>query len=54
MLDENPSNIREVNTLTEDRFKGEKFNLAEDNGWRPIEYGGHVYWISSDYSVVEG
>ena len=34
--------------------KGETFNLAEDDGWRPIEYGGHVYWISGNYSVVEG
>ena len=31
MLDENPSNIREGNTLTEDRFQGEKFNLLITN-----------------------
>ena len=31
MLDENPSNIREGNTLTEDRFGGEKFNLLITN-----------------------
>ena len=31
MLDENPSNIREGNTLTEDRFPGEKFNLLITN-----------------------
>ena len=31
MLDENPSNIREGNTLTEDRFSGEKFNLLITN-----------------------
>lgn len=34
--------------------KGEKFNLPDTDGWRPIEYGGHVYWISSKYSEVEG
>lgn len=34
--------------------KGESFNLAEMDDWRPIEYGGHVYWISGKYSVVEG
>lgn len=31
MLDENPANIREGNTLTEDRFPGEKFNLLITN-----------------------
>lgn len=31
MLDENPSNIREGNTLTEDQFPGEKFNLLITN-----------------------
>ena len=34
--------------------KGEKFNLPDTDGWRPIEYGGHVYWISDDYSELEG
>ncbi len=31
MLDENPQNIREGNTLTEDRFPGEKFDLLITN-----------------------
>ncbi len=31
MLDENPANIREGNTLTEDRFPGEKFDLLITN-----------------------
>lgn len=31
MLDENPANIREGNTLTEDQFPGEKFNLLITN-----------------------
>ena len=31
MLGENPANIREGNTLTEDRFQGEKFNLLITN-----------------------
>ena len=31
MLRENPANIREGNTLTEDRFQGEKFNLLITN-----------------------
>lgn len=31
MLDENPANIREGNTLTDDRFPGEKFNLLITN-----------------------
>lgn len=31
MLGENPANIREGNTLTEDRFPGEKFNLLITN-----------------------
>ena len=31
MLDENPANIREGNTLTEDRFPGEKFELLITN-----------------------
>ena len=31
MLDENPANIREGNTLTEDRLPGEKFNLLITN-----------------------
>ena len=33
--------------------KGEKFNLPDTDGWRPIEYGGHVYWISANYSELE-
>ncbi len=31
MLDENPANIKEGNTLTEDQFPGEKFNLLITN-----------------------
>lgn len=31
MLDENPANIREGNTLTDDQFPGEKFNLLITN-----------------------
>jgi hypothetical protein len=34
--------------------KGEKYALPDTNGWRPIKYGGHVYWISANYSEVEG
>ena len=33
--------------------KGDKFNLPNTDGWRPIEYGGHVYWISANYSELE-
>ena len=31
MLGENPTNIREGNTLTEDKFSGEKFDLLITN-----------------------
>lgn len=34
--------------------KGEKFAVPEVDGWNPIEYGGHVYWTSGDYSKIEG
>ena len=33
--------------------KGDEFNLSNTDGWRPIEYGGHVYWISANYSELE-
>lgn len=33
--------------------KGEKYNLPDTDGWRPIEYGGHVYWISAKYTDME-
>lgn len=34
--------------------KGEKFNIPDTEGWAPIEYGGHVYWISDKYIKTEG
>lgn len=34
--------------------KGERYNLPDTDGWRPIEHGGHVYWISDKYSETEG
>lgn len=33
---------------------GEKYTVPDTEGWRPIEYGGHVYWISSKYTKLEG
>lgn len=32
---------------------GEVFNLPDASGWTPIEYGGHVYWVSDDYSEIQ-
>lgn len=34
--------------------KDEKYTVPDTDGWRPIEYGGHVYWISGKYSELEG
>ena len=34
--------------------KGEKYNVPDTDGWLPIEYGGHVYWISAKYTELEG
>lgn len=33
--------------------KGESYTTPNTDGWRPIEYGGHIYWISGKYSEVE-
>ena len=31
---------------------GEVFNLPDASDWTPIEYGGHVYWVSDTYSEI--
>lgn len=41
-------------TIIHTADKGEKFPLVDAGNWRPIKYGGHVYWISGNYSKVEG
>ena len=41
-------------TIIHTADKGEKFPVVEAGNWRPIKYGGHVYWISGNYSKVEG
>ena len=30
--------------------KGDTFEVPKVDGWTPIKFGGHVYWISDDYT----
>ena len=48
MLDENPSNIREGNTLTEDRFQGEKFNLLITNPPFGVEWKTEKKYVEEE------
>lgn len=40
-------------TIIHVAHKNETFPAADMKGWRPIEYGGHVYWVSDKYSKLE-
>ena len=39
-------------TALEQVKKGEEFNVPAASGWTPIEWGGHVYWISDKYTEL--
>lgn len=39
-------------TALEQVKKGEVFNVPAASGWTPIEWGGHVYWISDKYAEL--
>lgn len=39
-------------TALEQVKKGEEFNAPDASGWTPIEWGGHVYWISDKYTEL--
>lgn len=40
-------------TIIHTADKGDKFEIPNTDGWRPLKYGGHVYWTSEDYSKEE-
>jgi hypothetical protein len=37
-------------TIIHTANKGEKFEIPETEGWNPLKYGGHVYWVSGNLS----
>ena len=41
-------------TIIHTAKKGEKFEVPETEGWKPLKFGGHVYWASDNYSKMEG
>ena len=41
-------------TIIHTAKKGDKFEVPETEGWEPLKFGGHVYWVSDNYSKLEG
>lgn len=39
-------------TAIEIVHKGDEYPLPDAAGWCPIEFGGHVYWVSEKYSDI--